>query len=112
MVKKEKENPGTHPGPQKLPGAAPQVPSLVTQDVLCLWIVNHGDMCEKCWFQDSLGKNFQQSLLYVSGYVTTPAVIGLTGCKLSLCRFLNSIDKLDPPAARRVSQLKQHTINR
>lgn len=58
-----------------------------------------------------LGKNFQQSLLYLAGHVTTPGVIGLTGCKLSLCRFLNSIDKLDPHAAGGVSQFKQHTIN-
>lgn len=110
-IKKEKENTGTHMGPPKLPGASPQVPSLVTQDVLCLWIVNHGDTCEDSSFQDSLGKNFQQSLLYLTGHVTTLHVIGLTGCKLSFSRFLNSIDKLVSHAVRGVSQFKQHTIN-
>lgn len=69
MVKKEKEIIGTYPGPQKLPGAAPQVPSSVTQDVLCLWIVSHGDMREESWFRDSLGKRFQQGFVtpYWSG---------------------------------------------
>ena len=84
---------------------------MVTQDVLCLLIVNHGDMCEESWLQDSLGESSQQGLLHPTGHVTTPVVVGLTGCKLSLCRILNSLDKLNTHSVRGVLQFKQHTIN-
>lgn len=74
--------------------------------------MNHGDMCEESWFQESLGSSFHQGLLHPTGHVVSPGcVTGLTGWKLSICRFLNNVDKLATHTARGVSNFKQHTIN-
>lgn len=61
-------------------------------------------------FEIAWANGSSRDLLHPTGQVTTPGEIGLTGCKPSPCRSLNSIDQLDPRAARGDSQSKLHTI--
>lgn len=54
----------------------------------------------------------QQDLLPPTSQVASPGcATGLTGYKLSVLRLKNIIDNLIPHTARRVSNLKKHTVN-